>query len=273
MNCRQARSAFEELINGDKSLPQLPQLEEHLAHCSECQAWLQREQQIVAGLEHLQGEAPPPDFSQGVLECLPDVPLQTLDQVVKVLERAWQEPGFREKLRTRPRSTLEGQGVKLPATMNVEVVSPEQAMLPTRRRLALPLPAPAEGPRSVEDLRARLRHTPAAVLLEPERAGEVVWAEKPPRPARQRSLLGGLRQVWTSLVVGLARPTPRRLLAPALAVAATLLLLFGLLYILQGEGPASTPGAATGAWSWLIGGVVLVSVVVFAVLVLGRRKR
>jgi len=273
MNCRQARSAFEELINGDKSLPQLPQLEEHLAHCSECQAWVQREQQIVAGLEHLEGATPLPDFSQRILERLPDLPLKTLDQVVKVLERAWQEPGFREKLRIRPRSTLEGQGIKLPPVMNVQVVNPEQAELPTPRRLVLPLPASNEGPRSVEDMRGRLRHTPAAVWVQPDLAGEAVLTEEAQLPGRERSALDGLRRAWGSWVAGLARPTPRRLLAPALAVAATLFLLFGLLYVLQGEGPASTPGTATGVWSWLIGGIVLVSVVVFAVLVLGRRKR
>lgn len=273
MNCRQARNVFEELINGDKSLPQIPQLEEHLAQCSECQAWVRWEQQIVDGLERLEQQPPPSNFSQRVLECLPDVPLETVERVIGVLVRAWEETGFRERLRIRPRSTLEGQGVKLPPEMSVEVVKPEQAVLPSRGRLVLPLPAPGEGPRSLDDLRARLRDTPAAVLLEPELAGEVTWTESPQRPRRERSLVGGLRRAWASLLAGLARPTPRRLLAPALAVAATLLVLLGLLYVLQGEGPASTPGTAAGAWSWLVGGVVLVSVVVLAVLVLGRRKR
>jgi len=273
MDCRQARNVFEELISGDKSLPQFPQIEEHLAQCSACRTWVQREQQIVDGLKQLQPAPPPADFSQRVLDRLPDVPLKTLEQAIQVLVRAWEEPSFREKLRTRPRSTLEGQGVELPAEMSVEVVKPEEAALPTRSRLALPLPAPGEGPRGLKDLRARLRHTPAAVLLEPDLAGEAVLTEKPQRLGRERSPLDGLRRAWDALVVGLARPTPRRVLVPALAVAATLLVLFGLFYVLQGEGPASTPGTAAGAGSWLVGGVVLVSVVVLAVLVLGRRNR
>lgn len=274
MNCRQARDAFEDLIDEDRSPADVTQLEEHLAHCPECQVWARREQQLTQTLEQMAPDAAPADFTRQVLASLPDVSFKTLEQVVRLLARAWAEPDFREKLRARPRPTLERLGIELPAQMRVEVVSPQKAVLPTSDRLALPLPAASEGSRGLENLRARLRDTPASVLVEPGWIDETTLYPEQPRAARRGdAVLDRLRRAWESFVAGLVSPAPRRVLVPVLAAAATLVLLFALIYGLQGEAPAITPGTASGAWSWLISGGVVVAAIVILIVVLGRGKK
>jgi hypothetical protein len=78
---------------------------------------------------------------------------------------------------------------------------------------------------------------------------------------------------WNSLKEGLARPAYRRRLVPALAVAASLILVLGLLWSLQGNPALVTPGAATGTSLWVIGGgAVVLGALVVVILFLRRRE-
>lgn len=78
---------------------------------------------------------------------------------------------------------------------------------------------------------------------------------------------------WDALKEGAARPTYRRRLVPALAVAASLILVLGLLLSLQGNLPPVTPGAATGNSWWVLGGGVVVLGVLVVVAVWFFRSR
>jgi hypothetical protein len=273
MNCRQARKTFEELI--DKGIPvrYTPELKRHLERCPACREWCDLEQRVLHRLERLETGPVAADWSQEILDRLPDVPLKTLDQVVRLLVRAWEEPGFRERLRAHPRRVLAAEGVDLPAGLRIIVVPPSEACLPTRELLAMPLPKPGDGSRTAQDLAAQLRHTPAAVLVEPETA----WQLAPCGPPGPRERLDGalvrMEQAWDSFASSLTRPAPRRMLAPALVVVASLLVALGLLYGLRGGELPSTPGAATGNWSWAVGGGVVVILVVLVAVAFWRRKK
>lgn len=98
---------------------------------------------------------------------------------------------------------------------------------------------------------------------------------QPPAPVsaddsrRRQQRLG----FWDLLKESLARPAYRRRLVPVLAVAASLLLVLGLLWSLQGNLVPATPGAATSASSWVIGGgAIVLGALVVAVLFLRRRE-
>jgi MYXO-CTERM domain-containing protein len=270
MNCRQAR----ELLVQQKTegSPPRPELERHLQQCPNCQSWFARQRRIVRELEQVRAGQPAKDLARQVLERLPDMPPAALQQAAGLVRRAWQDPGLRDALRTAPRQALEREGVALPPGLQVVVVSPEEATLPTRQVLSLPLPRPGEGPRSAADLHARLRFTPAASWLEPELAGRPVTDRMGDVRDRVDTLLDRARLAGDGLLSGLRRPGPGRLLAPALAVAAALLLLFGLLATFQNQGTTTTPGAAvgTGPWAAAAGLVVLLAVVA---LLLWRRRR
>ncbi len=171
MECRQAREAFEEVLDGKKSWQDFPGLEQHLDQCPECQEWYARERQAIEALQKLEVFPAPPDFTERVLSQLPDT-------------------------------------------------------LP-RQRIGL--------------------------------------------DSQAETALRRLRLAWDSLLQGLT--SPRRRLAPLLAVAASLLLVLGLAYVLWGEDVVSTPGAAMGASPWTIGiSVGLVVVVLVVAVVLWRRK-
>jgi hypothetical protein len=63
-------------------------------------------------------------------------------------------------------------------------------------------------------------------------------------------------------------------LAPALAIAAAVLLLLGLLYGLRGGEVHTTPGAVAGTSPWVLGGgLVLLSVLLVTVLIVWRRRK
>jgi hypothetical protein len=81
------------------------------------------------------------------------------------------------------------------------------------------------------------------------------------------------RSLWDSIVNGLKRPRTRRVLMPAMAVAASLLLAVGLWYILLGRPVPTSPGAATGsAVGAIVVGGILLGIAVVVALALGRRK-
>ncbi len=173
MDCRQAREAFEGLVESGELSPQALDLEEHLSGCPECQEWFARELLSVNALEILDRIPAPLDFTQRVLAQLPDATSQK---------------------------------------------------------------QPVEG----------------------FQAG---------------SHLPRIGEFWQSLLDSFARPPSRRRLAPALAIAASLLLVVGLVYVILGGDVTGTPGAATGASSWVVGiGAGVVVVVVVAALLLWRRK-
>lgn len=91
--------------------------------------------------------------------------------------------------------------------------------------------------------------------------------------ASSESPLLQIRRAWDSLVEGVARPSARRRWAPVLAAAASLILVVGLWYGLQGNDVSTTAGTAVGTMPWLIGGaVVLVIGLAIAVLILWRRR-
>ena len=92
-------------------------------------------------------------------------------------------------------------------------------------------------------------------------------------PAQIEAALQRARSGWESWVASLSHPASRRRLVPVLTVAASLLLVVALAFGLLGDRMPSTPGAATGTWSWTVGIVVLVALVLVALLVLWRRKR
>jgi hypothetical protein len=271
MNCRQARELLGQLIAKDRAT--LPELEEHLKQCPGCQSWHTRQQRIVRELEGWGSSPPSSGLSRQVLDRLPDMPLEALEQMMGVVTRAWEEPDLRETLRAAPRQTLEREGVDLPAGVQVVVVPPQEATLPTRQLLALPLPPQGEGPRSAADLRARLRPTAAALLLEPELAAQAASDRAGGMAERLDAILAQARMAWDSFSFNLRHPTPRRMLAPALAIAASLLLVFGLLSTFQGEEMATTPGTAAGTWSWAAGAGLVVVVGMVAVVILWRRRQ
>lgn len=273
MNCRQARQTFEQLIEAGASSQDLPELEGHLRQCPACRAWCDRERRLVQRLEQWDASPLPAGFVGRILSRLPGLPLGELDLVVRAIVRAWQEPDFRETLRSDPRRTLEEEGVTLPPDLRVIVVPPDEAALPTRQLLALPLPDPGEAPQSEAVLRARLASTAAAVLVNPESALQVVAGESTGLAQWLAGVLARLRRTWNSFLFSLSRPAPRRMLVPALAVAATLLLAVGLLYVVVGDQVPTTPGAAIGAGSWLIGGALLAVVVLAAIWAWRRRKQ
>lgn len=109
------------------------------------------------------------------------------------------------------------------------------------------------------DFRARvLDRLPEAAL--PARLPRVAQAREPEKP----------RSFWADL----ARPTARRRLMPALALAASLLLVAGLLYVFQVGEPATTPGAATGSAAWVaLGGLGVAVVLLVVAFLFWRRKR
>ena len=73
----------------------------------------------------------------------------------------------------------------------------------------------------------------------------------PGRQVQSRDIVARLQEAWSSLASTLARPAARRRLEPALAIAAAVLLLLGLLYGLRGGEVHTTPGAVAGtASSW-----------------------
>jgi anti-sigma factor RsiW len=273
MNCRKAHEAFEQLIDGDISLQSFPELEEHLKQCPACQDWYRRERRIIQGLERMAAFPAPDGFARQILDRLPDLSLGALEQVVRVIVRAWEEPGFRETLRSAPAQTLQDEGVELPPDLKVVVVPPGESALPTRQLLALPLPAAGEGPLSAENLRARLHSSTAAVLVAPEMAFDPATPKRIGIVDRFDAVPTQARQAWRSFLSGLTHPAPRRMLAPALVMVASLLLVLGVVYVLVGDQVPSTPGAATGTWSWALGGLFLVILGLVVVLLLWRRKR
>jgi hypothetical protein len=175
MNCQQARSAFEDVFEGTQSLQHLPELEEHVAECEDCQVWQAQHRRVIAALKELDTVPVSADFTSRILEQLPDE-----------------------------------------------------------------VPLPQEGPH-------------------PQGEGHRVWQQ-----------VGERLEAWWASLSG---PVAGRRLAPALALAATLLLAVGLLLGLQaGEAPL-TPGAATGPASWLVvGGIGLILVAAVVALALFRRK-
>jgi hypothetical protein len=272
MNCRQTRQALDILLDEGRVTQLSHELEEHLQGCTGCREWYRTERLVVEGLRRSQDGRTPSDLARRVLNQLPDVPSGTIDEVKRLIVRAWEEPEFREILRANPDQTLRSQGVDLPAGVRVVVVTPGDAALPTRRTLALPLPDPGEGTRSKEDLRLRLRPTAASVLFEPELLSNVPDFEGVGLVIRLEAILAGMQQAWDSFFHSLGYSAPRRMLAPAVAVAASLLLLLGLLYVFQDISVSSTPGAAVGAWPWAAGGLLLGAVGLAAILFLWRRK-
>jgi len=90
-------------------------------------------------------------------------------------------------------------------------------------------------------------------------------APKPRRPPWWADLWASLQSGWTGL-------TTRRRLAPALAVAISLILVLGLWLGLQEEYPPVTPGAATGNALWLIGGLLGLGALVLIIVALARRR-
>lgn len=173
MNCGEARGAFEDLVEGEKSLRHFPGLEEHLTQCQECRDWYAAEGVVFAALEQLDRVPPPADFAERVLVRLPDA---------------------------------------VPARQSPQAAQPERVR---------------EG-----------------------------------RPS-----------LWDSVVSGLRRPRTRRVLVPAMAVAASLLLAVGLWYVLGGGPVPASPGAATGPiMGAIVVGAILLGVAVVVALVLGRRK-
>jgi hypothetical protein len=94
----------------------------------------------------------------------------------------------------------------------------------------------------------------------------------PSAPGKTRA--STVRATWGSFLDALDRLAPRKRLMPALAVAASLLVVLGLLYGLQAGDVPSTPGAAVGAFPWSSAVILLLVFVGLAVgLVLWRRKR
>ncbi len=268
MNCRQARDAIEDILNGGETPDAYPELEGHLGTCANCRARYRRERQAIQRLEGVELLDVPPDFGQRVMDRLPEMPLEALSEVVRAVLRAWREPVFREQLRSEPRSTLERLGVPLPSRLRVIVVSPDQATLPTQSLLALPLPAAGEGSLGTKELQAQMRDSAAAFWLVPESAMARLAAEE-----RMERVPAAGQQVWDSLVTTLIRPARRRVLVPVLAAAATFLLALGLLYLFGVDAPSGTPGAATGPWSGVaIAAVVLAAVFLAVSLILWRRK-
>jgi hypothetical protein len=173
MDCQQVREALEQLVESGQSFAYVPELEEHLVTCVECQRWYTRELQAISALDTLEPIPVPDDFTGRVLSRLPDI-----------------------------------------------------------------------GPESRTDLAT---------------------------PAKARA--STVREVWSSFLDALDRLAPGKRLMPALAVAASLLLVLGLLYGLQASDVPSTPGAAVGAFPWGI--AVLLSLVFIGLvvgLVLWRRK-
>lgn len=99
--------------------------------------------------------------------------------------------------------------------------------------------------------------------------------QPPPVPGRPSSTVWQrLVEAWSSSSANLSRPASRRRLAPALALAAVLIMVLGLLYVMQGGQPASTPGAATGPMPILVAAGLGLSVILLIVgLFLWRGKK
>jgi len=106
-----------------------------------------------------------------------------------------------------------------------------------------------------------------------DRLPDKVPSPQPAPTAQTESVWQRLQSAWDSLWSSLTRPTTRRVLAPALTVAATVLLALGIWLGLKGLDLSTTPGAATGPATWLIGlGVILVAATILVLLVTWRRK-
>lgn len=72
MDCKEARGAFEDLAEGQKTLQDFPGLEEHLRQCQDCRDWYAAEGLVFVALDKLDRVPPPSDFAERALVRLPD---------------------------------------------------------------------------------------------------------------------------------------------------------------------------------------------------------
>jgi hypothetical protein len=219
----------------------------------------------------LQGEqhaAAPQGLSSEVMARLPQgSPLLYRDVAMLVLE-AWADTTLRQELHADPAAALAARGLPLPDELEVVIVTPAQAALPTATRLLLPVadpdPAVASPPTTVEEARALLLHTEWRWLLQspeswpapsPGAAATVAPATRAAK--KQTSRVGFDWRRWL--------PSTRAT-APAWALIGAVGVVLVLVWSGAGQGMGLIDGAtgasgtatATPPWALLTSAVVVV---------------
>lgn len=88
---------------------------------------------------HANGEADTARVAR-IMAAISILAARDLPRVAEAVLEAWGDPAFREALRHDPTTVLRTRGVAVPAALQVQVVGPGDARLPSAERLELPLP-------------------------------------------------------------------------------------------------------------------------------------
>jgi hypothetical protein len=220
----------------------------------------------------LQGEqhaSAPQGLSAEVMARLPQgSPMLYRDVATLVLE-AWADTPLREELNADPAAALAARGLPLPENLEVVIVTPAQAALPTATRLLLPVadpdPTVASAPTTVEEARTLLLRTEWRWLLQSPES----WPEPSPRVAttvapaaravtKQASRAGFDWRRW--------RPSTRAA-TPAWALIGAVGIVFLLVWsgaveglgLIDGATETSGTASATPPWALLASAVVVVT--------------
>lgn len=215
---------------------------------------------------------PQVDLAADVLADLPpDGGPRTWARLAELVLEGWADPGYRAALRRDPWSALAARGLRLDASLRLEIVAPEAAGLPDGLRVQLPLPASDRPAIPVAQAMRELDGTEFAWLFGPPWARSVPAARPAEAaPTRVASTPPGaaerFRSWWASLGAG-----PRL----ALVIGTILVCAIGLDFMQTDVSPSGNPllGAALGGsldWPSLVGLVAGLGLVAWA-LWSGRR--